>query len=86
MKPGQEKAEVRGLLREVLWLGKQALTDLCLAELFSFFLAEGAWERPARTGLLTCFSWGPRRQRKNRGVTSSQGPAQGKHLGCLDPE
>ncbi|NP_001138464.1 uncharacterized protein C2orf72 homolog isoform 1 [Mus musculus] len=47
--------------------------------------AEGAWERPARTGLLTCFSWGPRRQRKNRGVTSSQGPAQ-EHLQFSEEE
>ncbi|XP_051010192.1 uncharacterized protein C2orf72 homolog isoform X2 [Acomys russatus] len=37
---------------------------------------EGAWERP---GLLTCFSWGPRSQKKNRDVTFSQGPAQ-EHL------
>ncbi|XP_051046659.1 uncharacterized protein C2orf72 homolog isoform X2 [Phodopus roborovskii] len=38
---------------------------------------EGAWERPGLPGLLTCFSWGPRNQRKNRGgCTSSRGPAQ----------
>lgn len=46
---------------------------------------EGAWERPGCTGLLTCFSWGPRRQRKNRGVTSSRGPAQ-EHLQFSEEE
>ncbi|XP_028645403.1 uncharacterized protein C2orf72 homolog isoform X2 [Grammomys surdaster] len=46
---------------------------------------EGAWERPGLPGLLTCFSWGPRRQRKNRGVTSSQGPAQ-EHLQVSEEE
>ncbi|XP_034377669.1 uncharacterized protein C2orf72 homolog isoform X2 [Arvicanthis niloticus] len=46
---------------------------------------EGAWERPGLPGLLTCFSWGPRRQRKNRSVTSSQGPVQ-EHLQVSEEE
>ncbi|XP_028732050.1 uncharacterized protein C2orf72 homolog isoform X1 [Peromyscus leucopus] len=48
--------------------------------------AEGAWERPGFPGLLTCFSWGPRNQRKNRGATtSSRGPAQ-EHLRVSEEE
>lgn len=46
---------------------------------------EGARERPGLPGLLTCFSWGPRRQRKNRGVTSSQDPVQ-EHLQVSEEE
>ncbi|XP_055472459.1 uncharacterized protein C2orf72 homolog [Psammomys obesus] len=41
---------------------------------------EGAWER---SGLLTCFSWGPWSQRKSRDVTSPRGPAQ-EHLRVSD--
>nr|XP_048284906.1 uncharacterized protein C2orf72 homolog [Myodes glareolus] len=48
--------------------------------------AEVAWERPGLLGLLTCFSWGPRNQRKShRDATSSQGPAQ-EHLQVLEEE
>lgn len=48
--------------------------------------AEGAWERPGLPGLLTCFSWGPRNQRKNQGYAiSSQGPAQ-EHLQVSEEE
>lgn len=48
--------------------------------------AEGAWERQGLPGLLTCFSWGPRNQRKNhRHATSSQGPAQ-EHLQISEEE
>lgn len=46
---------------------------------------EGAWERPGLPGLLTCFSWGPWRQRKSQGVTSSQSPAQ-EHLQVSEEE
>ncbi|XP_052048849.1 uncharacterized protein C2orf72 homolog isoform X2 [Apodemus sylvaticus] len=46
---------------------------------------EGSWERPGLSGLLTCFSCGPRRQGKNRGVTSSPGPAQ-EHLQVSEEE
>ncbi|XP_012977838.1 uncharacterized protein C2orf72 homolog isoform X2 [Mesocricetus auratus] len=47
---------------------------------------ESAWERPGLPGLLTCFSWGPRNQRKNRGdATSSRGPA-GEHLHASEEE
>ncbi|XP_048200505.1 uncharacterized protein C2orf72 homolog isoform X2 [Perognathus longimembris pacificus] len=38
----------------------------------------GSWERPGLPGLLTCFSWGLRSQRKNQDAPFSQGPAQGK--------
>ncbi|CAO2625252.1 Uncharacterized protein C2orf72 homolog [Lemmus lemmus] len=48
--------------------------------------AEGVWERPGLPGLLTCFSWGPRNQRKNQGdATSSKGPAQ-EHLRVSEEE
>ncbi|XP_037705444.1 uncharacterized protein C2orf72 homolog [Choloepus didactylus] len=38
--------------------------------------AEGSWERPRFQGLLGCFSWGPRSQRKGQADISSCGPAQ----------
>ncbi|XP_005361827.1 uncharacterized protein C2orf72 homolog isoform X2 [Microtus ochrogaster] len=47
---------------------------------------ESAWERSGLPGLLTCFSWGPRNQRKNQEyATSSRGPAQ-EHLQVSEEE
>ncbi|XP_069871183.1 uncharacterized protein C2orf72 homolog [Dipodomys merriami] len=37
---------------------------------------EGSWERPGLPGLLTCFSWGLRSQRKDQDASCSRDPAQ----------